>query len=64
MKCIKVWRKFRSERSDRSEVVGMNRQEWQKYHGFDDQDMALISAILKEFNGSIVSIKERNGGEK
>jgi len=58
MKCIKVWRKFRSERSDRSEVVGMNKQNWQLYHGFDDQDMAFIELCLKEFNGSIVSIKD------
>ncbi len=36
----------------------MNKKEFQEKHGFNDQDMALISAIIKEFNGSIVSIKD------
>jgi hypothetical protein len=36
----------------------MNKQEFQQLHGFSDQEMALISAIIKEFNGSIVSIKD------
>ena len=36
----------------------MTKKEWQEFYKIDDQDMSLISAIIKEFNGSIVSIKE------
>jgi hypothetical protein len=36
----------------------MTKKEWQAHYAIDDQDMALISAIIKEFNGSIVSIKD------
>jgi hypothetical protein len=35
----------------------MNKKEWQSHHGFDDQDMAFIELCLKEFEGTIVSIK-------
>jgi hypothetical protein len=36
----------------------MTKSEWQQHFGFDDAEMELISACLKIFNGSIVSVKE------
>ncbi len=35
----------------------MKRAEWQKLHGFDDEDMKCIDYLVKLFDGKIVEIK-------
>ena len=35
---------------------GMNKKEWQRFYGFDDEDMARIEMILNIFNGKIISV--------
>lgn len=34
----------------------MTKKEWQDFHGFDDEDMDRIDALVKIFNGKIISI--------
>jgi hypothetical protein len=34
----------------------MNKSKWQEYHGFTDEEMELISTIVKETNGKITAI--------
>ena len=34
----------------------MNKKEYQKFHGFSDEDMSIIDALKKIFNGTITNV--------
>lgn len=37
----------------------MNKVSWQEYHGFNYNEMDLISLLVKEYNGKITAINQR-----
>jgi len=37
----------------------MKKSQWQEYHGFDDEEMELISLVVKETKGKITAIKDK-----
>ena len=38
-------------------MAKMTKKEWQKYHGFDDQDMEFIVQAVDMFNGTVTRIE-------